>query len=118
MISWYIASRSFMGASSQSSSGSPGEVTLGELETFHEGVDLLRRRVEVRRRAHAGLHAEPQVGRLGAVVPGPHGDALAVEQLRHVVGVDALELEAHRSPAQLGLLGADHADAGDGRQPL
>ncbi len=67
-----------------------------------EAVDLLGDRVEVEARARRRGDAEAGHQRLGAVVARAHGDALPVEDLRDVVGVDALDVERDDPGAALG----------------
>src|SRR5690242_8260116 len=91
MMSWYSASRS-MGSVQL-------EVAAGVFQRLDERVDLRRGRVEVRRHARRGLHAEALVRRLRAVVTGTHCDAAGVQDLRDVVRVHALELEGDGAAA-------------------
>src|SRR4051794_38879311 len=88
MISWYSESRSIALIHS--------EVLLGVLQPLDKCVYFARGRVEVRRHPRRALHAEALVRRLGAVVPGAHRDAAAVEHLRDVVRVNAVDLEGDR----------------------
>ena len=71
-------------------------------ESVDESVDLLGERVEVEARSGRGCHAEVIHDRLGAVVAGAHGDALAVEDLSDVVGMDTLDLEGDDPATPLG----------------
>src|SRR6266516_1987296 len=63
-------------------------------QAVDQAVDVLGKRVEVEARAGRGGDAETRHQRLGAVVAGTNGDAFPVEDLRDVVRVDVLELEA------------------------
>ena len=62
-----------------------------------QAVDLLAGRVDAEAGAGRGGDAEAVHQQLGAVVAGADGDAVAVEDLGDVVGVDALELEGDRA---------------------
>src|ERR1700750_1736130 len=108
MISWYSASRSMF------PSANP-EVLLGVLQPLDKCVYFARGRVEVRRHSRRALHPEPLVRGLGAVVPGAHREAAAVEHLRDVVGVDAVDLEGDRTTAGGGVTGAKDRQTGHGR---
>lgn len=57
-------------------------------------VDLLFRIVDANRKPRARGDAEPLVERLRAVVSGAQADALASEDFREVVRVDAVDGEA------------------------
>src|SRR6188508_3486 len=105
MISWYRVSKFIRGPrrGASAASGLLGcsaslhlEVVLGVVDSLDQGVDLFRRRVEVRRCARRALHAVPFVRRLGAVMTGTHGDAAAVERLGDVVRVHSGDLEGDR----------------------
>src|SRR6476659_4062149 len=109
MISWYSESRSM---------SVHLEVLLGVLQPLDERVYLGRSRVQVRRHPGRALHAEPLVGRLGAVVAGPDRDAAAVQHLADVLRVHAVDLEGDRTATQVGRLRAEHGQAADGGQPL
>src|SRR5260221_1949185 len=76
----------------------------------NEAVDVLRQRVEVEARAGRRGDAEPRHQRLGAVVAGPDGNVLPVQDLRDVVRMDVLELEADDAGAPVGRR-AEDADA-------
>src|SRR5215831_9783161 len=93
MISWYSAFMSM----AVTPSTPPTEEPRRRLEPLDELVDLGLRRVEVERRARRRLDAEPRVRRLRAVVARAYGDPPRVEQLRDVVRVHAVELEADRA---------------------
>ena len=67
------------------------------MEALDQAVDLLAGRVDAEAGAGGGGDAEPLHQRLGAVVAGADRDAVAVEDLGDVVGVDALELEGDRA---------------------
>ena len=89
------------------------------MEALDQAVDLLGRRVDAEAGAGGGGDAEAVHQRLGAVVAGAHRDAVAVEDLGDVVGVDALELErdrAERAPGERGR--AEDAQARHLGQPL
>src|SRR5205085_267922 len=78
----------------------------------NEPVDVVRDRVEVEAGTSRRGHAETRHQRLRAVVARAHGDVLPIEDLRDVVRVDALELEADDAgPAVCGR--AEHADPAD-----
>ena len=62
-------------------------------ERVDEGVGVGVVVVNVERRAGGGGDAEHAHQRLGAVVAGPHAHGLLVDDLRDVVGVDAVEEE-------------------------
>ena len=64
-----------------------------------QAVDLVAGVVDGEARPGRGRHAEPLHQHLGAVVPGPYGDAVAVEDLGDVVGVDAVHREGDDSAA-------------------
>ena len=52
------------------------------------------------------------------MVAGAHRDAVAVEDLGDVVGVDAVELEGEDAAAVLARRGPEQAQAGDLGEPL
>ena len=54
--------------------------------------------------------------RLGAMMPGAHRDMMAVEHGRHIVRVDAFEIEGQ--DAEPALPGADEVAARDARQAV
>ena len=90
----------------------------GVVQALDQPVDLLGRRVDAEAGAGRRGDAEAVHQRLRAVVAGADGDAVAVEDLGDVVGVDALELERDRADA-LGAAGrAEDAQAGDLGQAL
>ena len=76
-----------------------GEELLGARERVDEGVGVGFVVVDVERGAGRGGHAEHLHERLGAVVARPHADGLLVDDLRDVVGVDAVEQERDRAAA-------------------
>src|ERR671922_2768061 len=78
------------------------EDTASLLDAVDQPVDLLGHRVEVEARPVGGRDAEPRHQRLAAVVPRSDGDPLRVEHLRHVVRVNALDVEGDnpRSPVR------------------
>src|ERR1700693_6279457 len=69
------------------------ERVLGLEQPGDQPVDVVGERVEVEARAVRCGHTEPRHQRLRAVVAGPDGHSLPVEDLRDVVRVHALELE-------------------------
>src|SRR6478735_7133912 len=77
-----------------------------------EPVDVVRDRVEVEARARRGGDAEARHQRLRAVVARANRDVLPVEDLRDVVRVHALELEADDAGAAVRGR-AEHTDALD-----
>src|SRR5262249_43024935 len=83
-------------------SSSDTERLLDLVEPCDEPVDVFRDRVEIEARACRRCDAEPRHQRLRAVVARPDGDCIPVEDLRHVVGVYALELEADDARAPVG----------------
>src|SRR3954462_4725566 len=105
MISWYMFSSCISGSTSHSS-----EELLGRANSVGEGVDVVVAGVHVegrprRRRDPVAPDDGPR-----AVVPHPDGDAVVVEDLAHIVRVDALDGEGDRSPAGHGVRRADHRD--------
>src|SRR5439155_11485190 len=78
------------------------EDTASLVDAVDEPVDLLAHRVEVEARAVRGRDAEPRHQRLAAVMPGPNRDTFGVEHLRHVVRVNALDVERDDSRAAVG----------------
>ena len=78
-----------------------------------------RRRVDVERRAGRGREVEPLVERHRAVVAGADRDPVAVEDLGHVVRVDARQVERDDAAAQVRVERAVQLDARDlARQDL
>lgn len=92
------------------SSGAPGEVPAGLsrkdgaggrlsdledaddlMEGLDEDVDVLLVVVNVKAGPDGVVHPEPIHQGLGAVVAGPDGDAVLVQDVGHVVGVSLLE---------------------------
>ena len=71
----------------------PLEDVLDLLEGLAEAVDLVQGVVEVEAGPARGRKPIAPVQRHGTVVPGADGDAVAVQQLGHVVGVDPVERE-------------------------
>ena len=71
----------------------------GVEQALDQAVDLLAGGVDAEAGAGRGGDAEALHQRLGAVVAGADGDAVAVEDLGDVVGVDALELEGDGAAA-------------------
>src|SRR6266576_6564811 len=92
MISWY----------SDSSCSSPPSRHLEEplrlAYSLGQRVHLVQGVVQVERGPGAGLDAERPVQWPGAVMPGPDGDAMLVEDLADVVWVHAVDLEGDRGP--------------------
>src|SRR5215469_4991550 len=74
---------------------------LGSADGCRKTVDLFRDRVEIKARAARGRDAELAHQRLAAVVAGADRDPLEVEDLRHVVRVDALDVEHHDACAAI-----------------
>src|SRR5688572_19569641 len=107
MISWYSESTSMRSLPSGSKIG------LRVLQRLDERIYVRCRRVQVERRPRGGLHAEPLVCRLGAVVPGSHSDPPRVEQLGDVMGMHAVEGEADRSATIDRVLRADDRESVD-----
>jgi hypothetical protein len=60
----------------------------GLSEGVGQRVDIRFIVIEVQRRPRRGCHAQPTHERLGAVVPGSDADALLIEDLGQVVGMD------------------------------
>src|SRR5439155_16189568 len=87
------------------------------LDALDEPVDLPGEAVEVEARAVRGRDAELGHQRLAAVVAGADRDAVHVQHLRHVVRVDALEVEGDDPGAALRRRPVE-ADARDLRQPF
>jgi predicted enzyme related to lactoylglutathione lyase len=75
------------------------------VEAVDETVDFLGGGVDAEAGAGGGGDAEAVHQRLGAVVAGADGDAVAVEDLRDVVSVDSLQLEFEDTDATLAKLG-------------
>src|SRR5205823_11796340 len=73
---------------------SDSERVLDLVETADQPLHVLRQRVEVEARARRRRNTETGHQRLCAVVAGADGNALPVEDLRDVVRVHVLELEA------------------------
>src|ERR1700694_1670764 len=82
-------------------SGASGEDFAGLVQTVDEAVDLVLERVEVEAGSVRRRHSELLHQRLAAVVPGADGDALHVENLRHLVGMDVAEIEGDDARAPL-----------------
>src|SRR4029079_18668306 len=80
-------------------------------QTLDEAVDLLAHRVDSEAGARRGGDVEPVHQHLGAVVAGADGDAVAGEDLRDVVGVDALDLEGDRAETAFAAGRAEDAQA-------
>src|SRR5829696_724285 len=59
-----------------------------------EAIDVFARVVEVEARAVRGGDAELSHQRLAAMVPGANADTVEVEELRHVVRMGVVEVEA------------------------
>src|SRR4051812_6644307 len=100
MTSRYICSKSFI-------SRAPASLRscMHRLDALHgrgEPVDVLGRVVEVEARAVRGGDAELAHQRLAAVVAGADADAVEVEELRDVVRVDPLNVEADDAGAPVG----------------
>src|SRR3954447_7112111 len=115
MISWYSESTvtSTSPPTTQSGAGSAAsflEERLHPIQTFHERVDVGGRAVEMHRGARGGGHAVAQAGWPRAVVADPDGDAALIQQLAHVVGVDAVEGERDRAATVVGRGRADDAE--------
>src|SRR4051794_15623172 len=108
MISWYMFSSCISGSTSHSS-----EELLGRANSVGQRIDVVVTGVHVERGAGGSRDAVATDDRPRAVVPHADGDAEIVEHLTHVVRVDALDGEGHRSPARDGVRRADHGDAGD-----
>src|SRR6202050_3161699 len=102
MTSWYRSS-SISGAPGVETSldtarrsacaTSSSEDLLHFAEAGDQRVDSLFGVVESDRGARGGGYAEPLQHRLRAVMPGAHGDALAVEDGAHIVRVHAFQHE-------------------------
>src|SRR5436309_9821094 len=88
-------------SSAKSLMGSRKHLTDG-VQPVDELVDLLGDRVEVEARPVRGRDAELLHQRLTAVMPGADRHALQVEDLRHVVRVDPLEVEGDDAGATVG----------------
>src|SRR5262245_52764035 len=78
-----------------------------------EGVHLVRGVVDRERRARGRGDTELPVQRPRAVMPDPDRDALVVEDLPEVVGVDAVDDERHCATAVLGGGRSDDPDSRD-----
>src|SRR5215203_6771539 len=98
MISWYMFSSCISGSTSHSS-----EELLGRANSVGQGVDVVVAGVHVERRAGRRRDAVAADDGPRAVVPHPDGDAVVVEDLAHVVGVDALDGERDRAPSGHGV---------------
>src|SRR3954469_14188671 len=109
MMSWYIDSSCI----SALLRGCNAEEALSFPHAVGERVDVVVARVDVERRPRRGGDAVAADHRPGAVVPAPDGDAEVVEDLAHVVRVDALDGEGDRASAGHGVGRADHGHAGD-----
>src|SRR3954468_8329256 len=82
------------------------------LEPLDQTLDVFGDRVQVEARARRRRNTEARHQRLRAVVARANGDVLPVEDLRDVVRVHVLELEADDAGAAGGGR-AEHADAVD-----
>src|SRR5213080_5134099 len=71
------------------------------VHALDEPLDLLRHRVQVEAGPVGRGHAEPGHQGLAAVMARADRDSLRVEHLRHVVGVDALDVEGDDACAPL-----------------
>src|SRR5699024_1330936 len=78
-----------------------------------EGLDLVECVVQRERCPHRGLHTEATVQGPRAVMADAHRDAVVVEHLAHVVGVDTVHHERHRPTAVDGVGGPDDPDPGN-----
>src|SRR5712691_5978947 len=83
------------------------ERLLDGVEALDEAVDFVGDRVEVEAGAVGGGDAEPGHQRLAAVVSGANRDALPVEDLGDVVGMDVLDVEGDDPCALLRWRSAD-----------
>src|SRR4030088_3035191 len=81
-----------------------------------ERVALLRRVVEVERRARRRGHAKPRHEQLVAEMSRPHAETLAVEGRRDVVWVDALDIEGDDADAVVERLRSVDRDPRDLRE--
>src|SRR5674476_967908 len=80
-------------------------------DTVDENVNLGFGRVEVERGPCRRLDAESLVYWLRAVMTRTHRDPLRIQQLAHIVRVDAVDLEADRAAPVDGLLRSDDREA-------
>jgi hypothetical protein len=95
-----------------------GAETLLNLSDYvGEELNLSRRVVEIETGPAAGSDAKPVVERIGAVVSGADCDAMLIEHLGDIVGVNRAEREAHQAGAKLGHR-AENSEAIDRLQPL
>src|SRR5690606_1537355 len=113
MTSWYICSMR-MGSDRSAHS----EELLRLAHRRHQLVDLVEGVVDREGGPRGGGHAEAAHQRPRAVVPDADRHTLAVEDLAHVVGVDADHHERHRATALDVLGGADDPHTLDGAQAL
>ncbi len=61
------------------------------LQGFAEFIDFIKRVIKVKTRPGSGRYAKTLVQGHGAMMAGSDGNALAVEELGHVVGMDPLK---------------------------
>src|SRR6185436_3181165 len=94
------------------------EDTPGVEQPVDQAIDLLGRRVDPEARSGGRDDPEPVHQRLGAVVAGADGDAVAVEDLGDVVGVDAGKLERDRTEPGGGGRRAERSKVRDIREAL
>ena len=109
MICWYIESMDIVMLCPRSlrKRRSSRKHLLDLADTGDERVDLVLGGVDAERRASGSRDAITDAHRTCAVVPGPHGDAVLIQQLGDVMRVDALEGERDRRPAVDRGLGPD-----------
>src|SRR5512137_1076784 len=79
---------------------------------LHQPVDLFRGGIEIKAGPRGGLDAELLMQRLGAVMPGAHGDTVPVEDLGDIVRVDVVQGEG-RHPALLRCGRTENLQPGD-----
>src|SRR5204863_4169253 len=100
-----------------SASRAPKDVAYA-LEPVDEAVNVVACVVDGERGARRSRDAEHPHQRLGAVVAGAHADALAAQDLRHVVRVRAVEGERDERTALGGVARPVDRDLGNTRQAL
>src|SRR3990167_7052814 len=102
---WFLGSRkcSRMISRYSSSVRDTVEDLLGVDEGAGEGVHLVRVIVDVEAGAGGAGHPQCAHERLAAVVPGPHGDPLGIQQLAEVVRVQAADVEGDDAAPQRGV---------------